>query len=347
MKRHTRDIDKRTHGNGAHGEGDQTKVTRGTTEGPLPRAGHRAMSLAVMVLVLSLWVAACGTTGSGASAFSANGVVGGQVQIVATENFWGSIAAQIGGDHVQVTSIINNPNIDPHSYEPTSRDSRAVADAHYVILNGVGYDPWASQLLAANPVSGRRVLNIGTYLGKHVGDNPHLWYSPDYVTAVANKIRDDLSALDPANATAYAQSTQTFLTTGLAQYHSLIAEIKAKYAGTAVGATESIFAYLAPALGLRLITPPDYLQAVSEGTEISAADEATVEQQINQKQIAILVYNSQNTPNNIQVALALARAQHIPIVPITETLDPANVSFQQWQSSQLQAIATALAQVRG
>ena len=116
------------------------------------------------------------------------------------------------------------------------------------------------------------MLNVGDYLGKHAGDNPHLWYNPDYVTRVVNKIRDDLKAIDPADAAALDQSAQAFLTTGLSQYHTLIADIKADYSGTPVGATESIFSYLAPALGLNLITPYSYLKAVSEGQEISATD---------------------------------------------------------------------------
>ena len=229
------------------------------------------------------------------------------MQVVAAENFWGSIASQVGGSHVHVTSIIVDPNADPHSYEPTTTDARTVADAKYVIVNGAGYDPWADKLLQANPVSGRKELNVGDFNGKNEGDNPHMWYNPDYVTAVANKIRDDLKTIDPADASAFDQSAQAFLTTGLQQYHQLIAAIKAKYQGTPVGATESIFSYLAPALGLNLITPYSYLKAVSEGTDISAADEATVEQQIKQKQIKVLIYNSQNTPNNIQAADCLGQ----------------------------------------
>jgi zinc/manganese transport system substrate-binding protein len=288
-----------------------------------------------------LTLAACGTT------FSSDSGNGGPVQVVAAENFWGSIAAQVGGSHVHVTSIIVDPNADPHSYEPTAADARTVASAQYVIVNGAGYDPWADRLLQANPVSGRKELNVGDFNGKHEGDNPHMWYNPDYVTAVANKIRDDLKALDPADAAAFDQSAQAFLTTGLAQYHSLIAAIKARYSGTPVGATESIFSYLAPALGLNLITPYSYLKAVSEGTDIPAADQATVEQQIRQKQIKILVYNSQNTPNNIQALIALAKANNIPVATITETLSPATASFQSWQASQLQGIQNALAQVTG
>jgi len=302
----------------------------------------RALVGAFLLLLLSLLtLAACGTT------FQATTASSGPVQVVAAENFWGSIAAQVGGSHVHVTSIIVDPNADPHSYEPTAADGRTVADAQYVIVNGTGYDPWADKLLQANPVSGRKELNVGDFNGKHEGDNPHMWYNPDYVTAVANKIRDDLTALHPTDAAAFDQSAQAFLTTGLAHYHDLIAAIKAKYSGVPVGATESIFSYLAPALGLNLVTPYSYLKAVSEGQDISAADQATVEQQINQKQIKVLIYNSQNTPNNIQALINRAMANHIPVATITETLTPATASFQDWQSAQLQGIQTALAKATG
>ena len=302
----------------------------------------RALVEVFLLLLLSLLtLAACGTT------FQATSGSSGPVQVVAAENFWGSIAAQVGGSHVHVTSIIVDPNADPHSYEPTAADGRTVADAQYVIVNGAGYDPWADKLLQANPVSGRKELNVGDFNGKHEGDNPHMWYNPDYVTAVANKIRDDLKALDPTDAAAFDQSAQAFLTTGLAHYHDLIAAIKAKYSGVPVGATESIFSYLAPALGLNLVTPYSYLKAVSEGQDISAADQATVEQQINQKQIKVLIYNSQNTPNNIQALINRAMANHIPVATITETLTPATASFQDWQSAQLQGIQTALAKATG
>ena len=151
------------------------------------------------------------------------------------------------------------------------------------------------KLLAANPAISREVLNVGDFFGKKEGDNPHLWYNPDYVKSIVGKVRDDLKAVGPADASAFDQSAQQYLDTGLQQYNGLIADIKAKYSGTPVGATESIFAYMSPALGLNLITPPSYLNAVSEGT-IFPPPKRHVEQQIDQKQIKILVYNSQNTP---------------------------------------------------
>jgi zinc/manganese transport system substrate-binding protein len=299
-------------------------------------------AMASVFLLLLMIVSGCSTTMN-----SSGNRSGGQVQVVAAENFWGSIAAQVGGSHVHVTSIISDPNADPHSYEPTTADARTIAGAQYVIINGAGYDPWADRLLQANPVSGRKELNVGDFLGKHAGDNPHMWYNPDYVTAVANKMRDDLKAIDPTDAAAFDQSAQAFLNVGLKQYHDLIASIKAQYSGTPVGATESIFSYMAPALGLNLITPYSYLKAVSEGEDISASDQATVEQQIRQHQIKILVYNSQNTPNNIQALISLAHSNSIPVTTITETLSPANVTFQAWQSAQLQGIENALAQATG
>jgi zinc/manganese transport system substrate-binding protein len=305
---------------------------------------HRALrqSLGSLMLGLVIFSAVSTLAGCGTSASSSGGI-----RIVAAENFWGSIAAQVGGQHVSVTSLINEPNTDPHSYEPTTGNARDVVAASYVILNGAGYDPWADRLLKANPVTGRRVLNVGDLTGKKAGDNPHMWYSPDYVTAVATRIRDDLKALDPAHATDYERSAQTFLSTGLASFHQLITDIKTRYNGTPVGATESIFAYLAPALGLSLITPPSYLKAVSESGEVAAADEIIVEQQIKGHQIKVLIYNSQNTPGNIQSLIALAKANGIPVATITETMVPATAKFQDWQSSQLRGLEAALAQAVG
>ncbi|MSP79064.1 MAG: ABC transporter substrate-binding protein [Dehalococcoidia bacterium] len=306
------------------------------------------MSQARFRFIPGLVVLALVTVAVLATACSTGGASSGKgVKVVAIENFWGSIATQVGGSHVQVTNIINNPNADPHDYEPTAADARAIADAQYVIVNGAGYDAWADKLLAANPSKSRKVLNIGDALGKKEGDNPHLWYSPEYVMTVAGRIRDDLKTIDSANASAYDQAEQQYISVGLKQYTSHINDIKAKYAGTPVGATESIFSYLAPALGLNLITPPSYLNAVSAGEDVTASDEATVEKQIGQKQIKILVYNSQNTPPNVQLLIDKAKAAGIPVATVNETLTPATASLQDWQSAQLQGIADALQKATG
>jgi zinc/manganese transport system substrate-binding protein len=216
------------------------------------------------------------------------------ISVVAAENFWGSIAKQIAGTEANVRSIITNPAQDPHSYEPIANDARTMATSQLAIVNGIGYDPWAPKLLNANPDGARIVLTVGNLFGLHEGDNPHRWYDPADVEAVANKIAADLEKLDPKNAAYYGRRLHTFETSDLAGYHALIAEIKARYAGVPVGASESIFALQAPALGVDLITPHSFMKAISEGTEVSAQDTITTEQQITGHQIKVWVYNSQN-----------------------------------------------------
>ena len=278
---------------------------------------------------------------SGPSGTSSTGA-GAKLAVVSTINAWGSIATQLGGDRVQETSIITNPNTDPHDYEPSAADARTVADAKVVVVNGIGYDAWADKLLAANPNPQRAVVNVGQTVGVAEGGNPHQWYSPDSVAKVVDAITAAYKQADPADAGYFDQQHKQFLDQGLAKYHSLIADIKAKYAGTPVGASESIFAPLSDALGLNLITPPDFLKAISEGTDPSPADKATVDQQIATKAIKVYVFNSQNSTPDVQAQVDAARTQGIPVATVTETLAPANASFQDWQSAQLSGLADAL-----
>jgi zinc/manganese transport system substrate-binding protein len=277
---------------------------------------------------------ACGASSSGAT--------GGTIQVVAGENFWGSIAAQVGGSHVAVTSIIVDPNADPHDFDAKPSDARAVADAQYVIVNGAGYDPWLPRLLDANPSSSRRVLDIGKLVGRTAGDNPHLWYNPDFVIRVIDQITADLKALDAADATSFDQQNTQFKAVGLKTYYDLIGTIKSKYAGVPVGSTESIFIDMAAACDLNLTTPTGFMKAISEGSELSPADKATFDQQVTQKQIKVLVYNRQNPTTDTDDIKSKSQAAGIPVVKVTETLDPANLSFQEWQDAQLQSLLQAL-----
>jgi zinc/manganese transport system substrate-binding protein len=298
----------------------------------------RSAALGTVVLLI---VGLTGCSG-GASA-----VPNDKPDVVAAENVWGSIASQLGGDRVTVTSIIDNPNADPHDYEPTADDARAMATANFVIENGVGYDPWAQRLVDANPVSGRDVLDIGTLVGESTGGNPHRWYSPTDVERVIGAITDEYKRLDPAHASYFEHQRSSFETQGLAQYHEVISQIETKYAGTAVGASESIFALMAPALGLELLTPPTFLTAISEGTEPTAADKATIDHQISAHEIEVYVYNGQNATPDVQRQIDEARAAGIPVTTITETLVPATATFQAWQVAQLQALAAALHEATG
>jgi zinc/manganese transport system substrate-binding protein len=284
----------------------------------------------------------CATMGPAAVASSGGRII----QVVAAENFWGSIAAQVGGRHVQVVSIVTSPNTDPHSYEPTAADARAIANAQVVIENGIGYDPWVPRLLSADQ-SGPVVLDVGSLLGIALGGNPHRWYDPADVRAVIGRLAADFSKVDPADSGYFSAMAAHFSTVTLRTYDSLIGSIRARYGGTPVGASESIFAMLAPALGLRLITPPSFLTAISEGTEVSAADKLTIDHQIAHHLLKIYVYNSQNVTPDVQAQLALVRAMGIPTATITETLVPPAARYQDWQVSELRGIEAALARATG
>jgi len=265
----------------------------------------------------------------------------GTVPVVAAENFWGSIVTQVGGDRVSVTSIITNPNADPHAYEPTPADARAIASARLVVVNGIGYDPWAAKLVAADAGTST-VLDVGSLLGLRAGANPHRWYDPADVRRVVAAVAADLGRLDPAGASYFRRGARRFLTVALAPYDALVREIRSRYAGTPVGASESIFSMLAPALGLRVLTPPAFLRAVSEGSEVSAGDRAEIDRQIRLHLIKIYVFNSQNVTPDVQVQLAECRAAGIPTATITETLAPASATYEAWQVRELRGIRAAL-----
>ena len=271
----------------------------------------------------------------------------GPLQVVAAENFWGSIATQLGGSKVHVTSVITSPATDPHDYEPTAADGRLLAGAKMAIVNGIGYDPWAGKLLASNPVGGRIVLTVGDLVGIAAGGNPHRWYSPANVQQVIDAVVGDYSKLDPKDAAYFRAQKGKLETTGLARYKSLISTIKRRYHGVPVGASESIFAPLSQALGLNLLTPYSFLKAISEGTEPTASDITTIDRQIAERQIKVWVFNSQNSTPDVQRITDAARKQGIPVTTITETMTPASARFQDWQSAQLEALMQALAKATG
>ncbi|KUM99480.1 ABC transporter substrate-binding protein [Streptomyces yokosukanensis] len=314
------------------------------------RPSTRIALVTAMAALTAATATACSTSSSHTSDTATTGGGGGSgkaIQVVAAENFWGSIASQLGGSHVKVTSIITNPDTDPHDYEPTAADARTVAGARYAIVNGIGYDAWADKLLASNPGSGRIELKVGDLVGIKPGGNPHRWYSPDNVHQVIEKITADYKKTDPADASYFDQQKTTFETKTLAGCNKLIADIKAKYAGTPIGASESIVTPLAEGLGLKMLTPETFLDAMSEGSDPTAKDKATIDQQIKNKQIKIYVYNSQNSTPDVQAQVKAAKAQGIPVATVTETLAPAGATFQQWQTTELRGIEQALAKATG
>lgn len=265
---------------------------------------------------------------------------------MAAENFWGDIARQLGGSKATVQSVVTDPNADPHEYESNTNDARAFAVANLVILNGAGYDDWGRKLLDANPSSGRSVLNVAMLLGKKTGDNPHFWYEPGYVTRVADAITGRYKTLDPSDAS-YFDRQRTAFATALAPYVARLAEIRSRFAGVAVGATESIFVYMAAYLDLDLVSPPEFMQAVSEGNDPPASAVVEFHNQIARNAIKVLVFNVQTATAVTTNLKAEATRQSIPLVGISETLQPESASFQDWQGAQLLALENALDSAAG
>ena len=289
-----------------------------------------------MKLVLGLTTALLLTLAAAAPARAADG----KIALVAAENFYGNVAQQIGGDRVSVTSILNNPDQDPHLFEVSPAVVRQIAAAQIVVYNGADYDPWMEQLLKVTPKPGRVVIIAADLVHKQAGDNPHLWYDPATMPAVARALAAAFTAADPAHKDDYAARLKTFLAS-LAPLNEKIAAIRGKYAGIAVTATEPVFGYMAAALKLKMRNERFQL-AVMNDTEPSARDVAAFEQDLNTHKVRVLFYNKQASDKLVGHLVDLARASNIPVVGVTETCPP-GMSYQDWMMSELDETAKALA----
>ena len=263
------------------------------------------------------------------------------IQIVAAENFWGSLVSQLGGDRVSVTSIVSDPNADPHEYESNAETAKIFETANYVIINGAGYDSWSEKLLSSDNNLNRKVLNVSNFLGKKDGDNPHFWYNPDYVNAVIAQMEKDLISIDPSNAK-YYQEQYLALQKNLAPYQNRVLSIKQQFGGTPIACTESIFVYPAQALGLNLISPLDFMDAIDEGNDPPAQSVIKFEELIKDHKINVLVYNAQTVTPITETIKKMAADNNIPVIGITETIQPPDVSFQDWMNSELISLENAL-----
>ncbi len=262
------------------------------------------------------------------------------IKVVAAENFYGEPAQAIGGDGAMVTDIINSPDADPHDYEATPSTARAIADADIVIYNGADYDPWMDKLLAASNAPKRVVINVADLLGRKAGDNPHLWYDPAAMPAVASAVAKALVAADPTNAAGYTMREQTY-TASLKAIADKVADVKSRFADAPVTATEPVFGYMAAALGLDMRNVR-FQTAIMNETEPSPRDTAAIESDLKDGKVKVLFYNSQVTDNLTEHLLALARAANVAVVGVTET-KPAGTTYIDWMLNTVDATEKALA----
>ncbi|HEV7664873.1 MAG TPA: zinc ABC transporter substrate-binding protein [Chloroflexota bacterium] len=267
------------------------------------------------------------------------------VAVLAVENFYANLVQQLGGQCVALTTILSDPNADPHEFQPTAADIRAFQTAAVVVENGLGYDDFADKALgtlAQKPA----VVRAGDVVGLQIGANPHVWYSAGYVDQIKSAIVAQLKLVKP-DASAYFDAQAAATDDAFSVYRQLIGQISGQFTSTPVGATESIFVDMSYASGLTLISPPEFMRALSEGNDPSAQDIVEFRNQIKNKQIKVLVYNVQTVTPITEQLKQLAMQNNIPVIGVSETLPQTAVTFQGWQANQLRLLLNALQQSAG
>ncbi|ABE32217.1 metal ABC transporter solute-binding protein [Paraburkholderia xenovorans] len=298
--------------------------------GSVLNGAHRALKLSKHVAV-SAAVLAFGHAAMAADA---------RIPVVAAENFYGDVVQQLGGDRVDVTSILSNPDQDPHLFEASPKTARALQHASLVVYNGADYDPWMAKLLAASKGTKRVTIVAADLTGKKSGDNPHLWYDPATMPKVARAVSEALVAADPAHKSAYDANLAKFLDS-LKPVDAKVAELHGRYAGVPVTATEPVFGYMSDAVGLTMRNLRFQLATMND-TEASAADIAAFDGDLRERRVRVLIYNSQATEALTKRMLKLAQQSRVPTMSVTET-EPAGKTYQTWMLSQLDALGKALA----
>ena len=260
------------------------------------------------------------------------------VNVVAAEDVWADVAAQIGGAHAHVDSLINDPNADPHLFTTDARAAGRVARANVAIVNGLGYDDFARKLLDAAPSDRRRVLTIAHVLG--ASGNPHLWYDAPALPHVARAIADALAAQDPRDAAGFRAGAARFVES-LRPLRAAVAAIRSRHRGAPVAYTERVAGYLVVAAGLRVLTPPGFAEAIENGSEPSPDDVQRMDDLIGKRRVRALVYNDQAATTATQRLRAFADRSGVPVVTVTETLPPGE-HLAGWQARQARALLEAL-----
>lgn len=266
-------------------------------------------------------------------------VLASPVQIVAAENFYGELAQEIGGKNVSVTSIINNPDADPHLFTTSPQTGKLLAQAQIIIYNGVGYDPWMEQMLSNVDRSKVIIINVGELMKIKSGANPHIWYQPATFPALAKVLSEKINQIDPAAKSVTEKNLQVFLMANR-QVVKQIDDIKQSYSGTSVTATEPVFGYMAQAMGLKM-KGEDFQWKIMNDSEPTPKMVAGYQGLLNQKQVKIMFYNNQVSDSLTGNMQQLARSNGIKVVGVSETL-PKNTKINRWLSNEINATARAL-----
>ena len=267
---------------------------------------------------------------------------GATIKAIGVENEYADVISQIGGQYVRVTAIETDPNTDPHTFEVSPKVAAAFAGANLVVENGLGYDPWADKILSAAPNPARRLINVQHLLGRPDSTpNPHLWYDPATMPAVAKALAADLSALDPAHA-AYFRANLVRFDASLAPWTAAIAAFKARYGGTPVAVTEPVADYMIQAVGCKIATPFSLQAAIMNGTDPAPQDVSLQNALFTGHEVKVFLYNQQVTDSLTQSFLALAKKNGIPVVGVYETMPTPGYSYQSWMVAEVAALQRAV-----
>ena len=304
------------------------------------------VTAAAIALIAPLGLSGCSSRdGEEPAASSTNAAASGgcpttPVNVVVSVDQWGDVVKDLGGDCAQVTTVLASSSVDPHDFEPSPADAVTFTKAQLVVVNGVDYDSWATKF-AATSAPDAPVVDAGVVTKTAAGSNPHLWYSPSAVVAVADAVTAALVKLAPEGKSYFADRRAAF-STGLQPYDKLLADIKAGAAGKTYGATESVFDYTAEDVGLVNATPEGYRTASANDSDPSPADLQAFRRALADRKIDVLIYNTQTEGSVPEQLRSAAEAASVPVVEVTETVPPGTTSFETWQVAQLTDLAKAL-----
>ena len=299
----------------------------------------RRPAAAAMLLPAVALLAAC----SSASGTTADAADGGAIVAVGAESEYASVISQIGGKYARVTAILNNPSTDPHSFESSPDVARLIGSAQLVVQNGAGYDSFMNKIEAASPNPGRAVIDVQKLLGLPDGTpNPHLWYDPATMPAVARAIAARLSALQPAHK-AYFTSRLAAFRTSLKPWLAAIAKFKAAYPGTPVAVTEPVSNYVLQAAGARILTPFTFQADIMNGVDPSPQAVAEQDNLFRDHKVKVFLYNRQVTSSLTQSFLKAAARYGVPVVGVYETMPVPGYTYQSWMLAEVRALQKAVA----
>jgi len=296
---------------------------------------------AVVPLGVALLASACSSS-SPSSASGSSGSGGSKIVAVGAENEYADVIGQVGGKYVQASAIMSNPNTDPHTFEASASVAREVSAAQLVVQNGVGYDGFMNTIENAAPSSSRKVITVQNLLGLPTDTpNPHLWYKPVTMPAVANAVAADLAALQPAHASYFKANAAAFISS-LTAWNNAMAAFKAKYANTPVATTEPVADYMLQAVGADNMTPWALQADIMNGTDPSAQDVATQRSLFTQHKVKVFLYNQQVTDSLTESFITLAQQNGIPVVGVYETMPVPGYDYQSWMLAEVQALQKAV-----